>query len=65
VSNGNLNYYSPRNIAFFWGIGDCPLPSAKKECIDYFETKYGVTPQMRTEALKDGFFAKKIATTTK
>jgi len=65
VRNGNLNYYSPRNIDFFWGIGDCPLPSAKKECIDYFETKYGVRPQMRTDALKDGFFAKKIATTTR
>lgn len=58
LKNENLDYYNPTNIDFFWGTGDGPLPCIRKKQLDYFEKKYQVKPQMRSDTIKDGFYAK-------
>ncbi|MNT51365.1 hypothetical protein D3C72_1883270 [compost metagenome] len=58
LKNENLDYYNPKNIDFFWGTGDGPLPCLRKKQLDYFEKKYQVKPQMRSDTIKDGFYAK-------
>ena len=58
---GNLKYNSPKNNAFFWGTGDGDLPCINKAQIEYFKKHFSTIPQMRTNDLKDGFYAKKLS----
>lgn len=58
VKLGNLNYNSPINNDFFWGNGDGALPCVNKDQIEYFKKYFNTIPQMRTNDLKDGFYAK-------
>ncbi len=61
ISEGNLKYNSPiGQKEFFWITGDGELPCANKEMIDFFKRWYKVRPQLRTEDLKDGFYAEKL-----
>ncbi|MBY0487326.1 MAG: hypothetical protein K2P85_09100 [Flavobacteriaceae bacterium] len=60
IKNGNLNYHSPTAIDFFWASGDGKLPAVNKQQIDYFQKYFNIVPQMRTNDLKDGFYAKKL-----
>ncbi|MDR7370709.1 LIC_10190 family membrane protein [Flavobacterium aquidurense] len=57
---GNLKYYSPVKNDFFWANGDGDLPCVEKQQLDYFEKYFRIIPQMRTNDLKDGFYAKKL-----
>lgn len=59
VTNGNLSYNSPLYNGFFWGSGDGELPCVNKLQIAYFEQYYHFKPQLRTNDLKDGFYAKR------
>lgn len=59
VINGNLHYNSPLYNGFFWGNGDGELPCVNKLQIAYFERYYHFKPQLRTQHLKDGFYAKR------
>lgn len=61
VKLGNLNYNSPTAIDFFWASGDGKLPAVNKQQIDYFQKYFNIVPQMRTNDLKDGFYAKKLS----
>jgi len=61
VKLGNLNYNSPVNNDFFWGNGDGDLPCVNKDQIEYFKKYFNTIPQMRTNNLKDGFYAKKVS----
>lgn len=61
VKLGNLNYNSPINNDFFWGNGDGALPCVNKDQIEYFKKYFNTIPQMRTNDLKDGFYAKTIS----
>ncbi|WP_395066465.1 LIC_10190 family membrane protein [Flavobacterium sp.] len=61
IKIGNLNYNSPTAIDFFWASGDGELPSVNKQQIDYFQKYFKIVPQMRTNDLKDGFYAKKLS----
>jgi hypothetical protein len=54
---GNLNYYSPANNFFFYGTADGPLPCINEVQLKYFEKKYRVRPQMRSNELQDGFYS--------
>jgi hypothetical protein len=56
----NFYYNSPVSNNFFWGNGDGNLPCVNKKQIEYFEKHFQTIPQMRTNNLKDGFYAKKI-----
>ena len=58
IENEKFYYNSPKNIDFFWGTSDGEIPCVNKKQIDYFDKKYNVKPQMRSEDLKDGFYAK-------
>lgn len=58
---GNLNYNSPVENDFFWSTGNGDLPCVNKLQIDYFEKNFKVIPQMRTNDLKDGFYAKHLS----
>ena len=58
MENDHFNYNSPKNIDFFWGTADGEIPCVNKKQIDYFDKKYNVKPQMRSDYLKDGFYAK-------
>lgn len=58
---GNLNYDSPVNNDFFWGNGDGVLPCVNKDQIEYFKKHFNTIPQMRTNDLKDGFYAKDLS----
>jgi len=58
IENEHFYYNSPTNIDFFWGTADGEIPCVNKKQIDYFDQKYSVKPQMRSEDLKDGFYAK-------
>lgn len=60
IEVGNLIYYSPIKNDFFWGNGDGNLPCINKKQIKYYKKRFKVVPQMRTNDLKDGFYAKKI-----
>ncbi len=62
IQIGNLKYNSPKNNDFFWSNGDGNLPCVNKEQISYFEKYFQIIPQMRTNDLKDGFYAKKLST---
>lgn len=58
---GKLNYNSPINNDFFWGNGDGDLPCVNKDQIEYFKKYFNTIPQMRTNNLKDGFYAKDLS----
>lgn len=60
IQTGNLKYNSPKKNDFFWSNGDGNLPCVNKEQILYFEKYFQIIPQMRTNDLKDGFYAKKL-----
>ncbi|MGO4771974.1 hypothetical protein ACEN2I_09935 [Flavobacterium sp. W22_SRS_FK3] len=60
IQLGNLKYNSPQKNDFFWANGNGDLPCVDKQQIDYFEKYFQIIPQMRTNDLKDGFYAKKI-----
>ncbi|MET0944180.1 MAG: hypothetical protein ABWY22_02105 [Flavobacterium sp.] len=57
----NLKYNSPVKNDFFWANGNGKLPCVNKEQLEYFKEYFHIIPQMRTNDLKDGFYAKKIA----
>lgn len=61
VLNGNLKYNSPLNNSFFWRTGNGELPCVNRQQINYFSNYLSVYPQMRTNDLKDGFYAKRLA----
>ena len=61
VQLGNFSYKSPKKSDFFWGNGDGDLPCVNKDQIDYFKKHFNIIPQMRTNDLKDGFYAKKLS----
>lgn len=58
MENDHFYYNSPTNIDFFWGTADGEIPCVNKAQIEYFDQKYNVKPQMRSDDLKDGFYAK-------
>ncbi len=57
---GNLIFESPDESSFFWITGNGELPCVNKQQIDYFKSNYNYIPQLRTNNLKDGFYAKRI-----
>ncbi len=61
VKLGNLKYNSPINNDFFWINGDGDLPCVNKDQIEYFKKYFRTIPQMRTNDLKDGFYAKQLS----
>lgn len=58
---GNFTYNSPINCDFFWAEGDGNLPCVNKDQIEYFKKYFNIIPQMRTNNLKDGFYAKELS----
>ena len=58
---GNLHYQSPINNDFFWSNGNGDLPCVNKDQIEYFKKYFYTIPQMRTNDLKDGFYAKDLS----
>ncbi|AWG23365.1 hypothetical protein FFWV33_18430 [Flavobacterium faecale] len=60
IQKGNLLYFSPHANSLFWEIGNASLPATNKYELAYFEQYFGYVPQMRTQDLADGFYAKKI-----
>jgi hypothetical protein len=60
MHEGNLRYNSPIENSFLWGAGDGALPCINKKQLNYFERKYGIVPQMRSESLSDGFYSKEV-----
>lgn len=61
IQFGNLKYNSPIKNDFFWANGNGNLPCVNKSQLDYFEEYFHIIPQMRTNDLKDGFYAKKLS----
>lgn len=62
IREGNLIYHSPiGNNILLWSSGDGDLPCVNKKMIEYFKVKYKIRPQLRTNNLKDGFYAEKIS----
>lgn len=53
----NLDYYSPETNFFFYGTANGDLPCVNDKQLRYFEKKYKVVPQLRTDNLKDGFYS--------
>lgn len=60
IQLGNFQYNSPIQNDFFWASGNGNLPCVNKDQIAYFKKYFYIIPQMRTNNLKDGFYAKKI-----
>ncbi|MDQ8011951.1 MAG: hypothetical protein REI96_05865, partial [Flavobacterium nitrogenifigens] len=60
IQLGNLKYNSPVKNDFFWANGNGDLPCVNKQQLDYFEKYFHIIPQMRTNNLKDGFYAKDL-----
>lgn len=58
IDDKNFYYYSPLNIHFLYGNGNGPIPCVNKNQIKIFSKKYHYKPQMRSDDLKDGFYAK-------
>lgn len=58
--DGNLHYHTPVKMDFFWASGDGPLPCINEKQVKYFFEKHKVLPQLRTESIKDGFYAEDI-----
>lgn len=61
IKLGNLKYNSPTKNDFFWATGNGSLPCVNKDQVDYYQKYFRVIPQMRTNELKDGFYAKQIS----
>jgi hypothetical protein len=60
ITEGNLDYYSPKENFFFYGTANGELPCVNKVQIDYFKQKNHFVPQLRKTNIKDGFYSKKI-----
>lgn len=60
IQKGNLHFYTPVSTTLFWEVGNAPLPGANENAMHYFEKYFGYIPQMRSEKITDGFYAKKI-----
>ncbi|MNE56081.1 hypothetical protein D3C80_1509610 [compost metagenome] len=58
IKNEHFYYNSPTSIDFFYGTANGAIPCVNKKQIEHFEKKYNVKPQMRSDDLKDGFYAK-------
>lgn len=58
IEDEHFYYNSPTTIDFFWGTANGEIPCVNKKQIEYFDKKYNVKPQMRSDDLKDGFYAK-------
>ncbi|MEN2400109.1 hypothetical protein GKZ90_0009990 [Flavobacterium sp. MC2016-06] len=61
IKLGNLTYNSPAVNNGFWISGNGDLPCVNKAQIEYFKKHFHIIPQMRTNNLKDGFYAKNIS----
>lgn len=61
IKIGNFKYNSPIKNDFFWGTGNGNLPCVNKDQVEYYQKYFRVIPQMRTNDLKDGFYAKQIS----
>ncbi len=61
ITEGNLNYYSPKENFFFYGTANGNLPCVNKVQLNYFKKKYHIIPQLRTSDLSDGFYSKKLS----
>jgi hypothetical protein len=61
VTEGNLDYYSPKENFFFYGTANGTLPCVNKVQVDYLKKKYHFVPQLRTSNLGDGFYSKNIS----
>lgn len=59
---GNLKYSSPDYSTYIWATGNGNLPCVSDTQINYLQSKTGYVPQLRTDALKDGFYSQKSAT---
>lgn len=58
---GNLQYHSPKTTEeFYWFTGDGELPTADFKMIKSFKHHLKIRPQMRTNDVKDGFYAEKL-----
>lgn len=58
---GNLQYHSPKTTEeFYWFTGDGELPTADQKMIESFKKYFQIRPQMRTNDVKDGFYAEKL-----
>lgn len=60
IKLGNFTYNSPEINDAFWVSGNGDLPCVNNEQIEYFKTYFGIIPQMRTNKIDDGFYAKKL-----
>lgn len=58
LKKANLVYYSPTQKDLFWEIGNATLPATNKNLVSYFEKYFGFFPQLRTDNIEDGFYAK-------
>jgi len=45
--DGN-EFFTPKNIDFFWATGDCPLPCIQMDQYNYFKYYHHVIPALRT-----------------
>ncbi|RMA64506.1 LIC_10190 family membrane protein [Ulvibacter antarcticus] len=57
IHEGNMKYYSPTNIDFFWASGNGALPSVQKGQIDYFKDKLKIVPQLLGDDISEGFYS--------
>jgi hypothetical protein len=61
IKDGNLLYHSPIiDHRFYWVTGNGELPSVQKQLLESYRKYLQIRPQMRTQNLKDGFYAEKI-----
>ncbi|QBN18245.1 LIC_10190 family membrane protein [Flavobacterium nackdongense] len=61
VTEGNLDFNSPKENFFFYGTANGELPCVNKVQVDYLKKKYNFIPQLRTSDLADGFYSKNTA----
>ncbi|KGO87587.1 hypothetical protein Q765_05490 [Flavobacterium rivuli WB 3.3-2 = DSM 21788] len=59
VRSGNLEYYSPRHNFLLFGTANGPLPCVNRVQIEFMQKRLGITPQLRTKDIKDGFYSAK------
>jgi hypothetical protein len=61
ITEGNLEFYSPKENFFFYGTANGDLPCVNKVQINHFKNKINFVPQLRTTNIKDGFYSKKVS----
>ncbi len=54
------SFFTPKNIDFFWAVGDCPLPCIQLDQYNYFKYYFKIVPVPRSKNLEDGFYSKKL-----